>query len=212
MDWRMLMRRCPRRSMTLVGDVAQTGSAAGIASWADVLDRYAPKRWRNAQLTVNYRTPLEIMTVAADVLAAIDPTLKPPDSVRETGIQPWIDSVPADSFLDSLVTTITFERQAIGEGRLAVIVPTPRYDELAAVLPHVAHGHDPSVLDADTALLDVAQSKGLEFDAVLIADPAGIIAESDRGLSDLYVAITRPTKRLTILAPGDLPEVLRRGY
>jgi len=212
MDWRMLMRRCPRRSMTLVGDVAQTGSAAGIASWADVLDRYAPKRWRNAQLTVNYRTPLEIMTVAADVLAAIDPTLKPPDSVRETGIQPWIDSVPAASFLDALVTTITFERQAIGEGRLAVIVPTPRYDELAAVLPHVAHGHDPSVLDADTALLDVAQSKGLEFDAVLIADPAGIIAESDRGLSDLYVAITRPTKRPTILATGDLPGVLRRGY
>ncbi|WP_132209301.1 HelD family protein [Kribbella steppae] len=210
MDWRMLMRRCPRRSMTLVGDIAQTGSAAGIASWADVLDKYAPRRWRSAQLTVNYRTPLEIMAVAADVLAAIDPTLSPPDSVRETGIQPWIDAVPPDAFLDVLVATIKFERQALGDGRLAVIVPTPRYDELAAVLFDVAHGHDPSVLDADTALLDVAQSKGLEFDAVLIADPAGIINESDRGLSDLYVALTRPTKRLTILSPGDLPEVLRR--
>ncbi|MFI6674664.1 HelD family protein [Kribbella sp. NPDC050470] len=209
MDWRMLMRRCPRRSMTLVGDVAQTGSAAGIASWADVLDKYAPRRWRSAELTVNYRTPTEIMAVAGNVLAAIDPSLSPPASVRQTGTQPWLDSVPADAFVDALVTTIRFERQAIDDGRLAVIVPASRYDELAAVLPDVAHGHDPAVLDAGAALLDVAQSKGLEFDAVLIADPATIITDSPRGLSDLYVAITRATKRLTILTPGPLPAVLR---
>jgi hypothetical protein len=86
---------------------------------------------------------------------------------------------------------------------------TPRYDELAAALPDVAHSHNPSVLDADVALLDVLRSKGLELDAVLIADPAGIIAEFGRGLSDLYVAATRATKRLGILSPGEVPEVLR---
>ena len=208
LDWRMLMRRCPRRSMTLVGDIAQTGSAAGVRSWAGLLDKYAPRRWRSAELTVNYRTPAEIMTVAADVLAAIDPSLQPPASVRETGIEPWTRSVSTEQFTDALITAIKAERESIGDGRLAVIVPAPRYDELAAVLPDVAHGHDPSVLDADVALLDVLQSKGLEFDAVLIADPAGIITESDRGLSDLYVAVSRATKRLGILSPGDLPEVL----
>ena len=208
LDWRMLMRRCPRRSMTLVGDIAQTGSAAGVRSWADLLDKYAPRRWRSAELTVNYRTPAEIMTVAADVLAAIDPSLQPPASVRETGIEPWTRSVSTEQFTDALITAIKAERESIGDGRLAVIVPAPRYDELAAVLTDVAHGHDPSVLDADVALLDVLQSKGLEFDAVLIADPAGIITESDRGLSDLYVAVSRATKHLGILSPGDLPEVL----
>ncbi|MEU4291415.1 ATP-binding domain-containing protein [Kribbella sp. NPDC026596] len=210
MDWRMLMRRCPRRSMTLVGDIAQTGSAAGVRSWADLLDLYAPRRWRSAELTVNYRTPAEIMAVASDVLAAIDPSQQPPTSVRETGVEPWTRSVPAEEFTDALISAIKSEREAIGDGRLAVIVPSPRYDELAGVLPDVAHSHDPSVLDADAALLDVLQSKGLEFDAVLIADPAGIVTESDRGLSDLYVAVSRATKRLGILSPGDLPEVLRR--
>ena len=73
MEWRMLMRRCHRRSMTLVGDLAQAGSDAGVQSWADLLDQYAPGRWRTAELTVNYRTPAEIMAVAGDVLTADRP-------------------------------------------------------------------------------------------------------------------------------------------
>jgi DNA helicase IV len=194
--------------MTIVGDIAQTGSAAGVRSWADLLDHYAPRRWRTAELTVNYRTPSEIMSVAADVLVAIDPSLKPPASVRETGVEPFIDPVPDGCLMDALRTAIKFEQAAIGDGKLAVVVPATRYDEFAAALPNVAHSHDPSVLDNPVALLDVPQSKGLEFDAVLIADPAGIVAESDRGLSDLYVAVTRATKRLVVL--GNLPEVLTR--
>jgi DNA helicase IV len=64
------------------------------------------------------------------------------------------------------------------------------------------------VLDATTVVLDVAQSKGLEFDGVLIADPAAMIGDSSRGLSDLYVAVTRSTQRLGVLASGELPVVL----
>ncbi|GAA1564356.1 AAA family ATPase [Kribbella karoonensis] len=207
MDWRMLMRRAPRRSMTLVGDIAQTGSAAGVRSWAELLDHYAPRRWRTAELTVNYRTPSEIMTVAADVLAAIDPALRPPTSVRDTGTRPYIDPVPADALMDAVRAAVKSERDSVGDGRLAVIVPTSRYAEFAAALPDIAHTHDPSVLDGTAALLDVPQSKGLEFDNVLIADPATIVTDSDRGLSDLYVAITRATKHLTIL--GNLPPTLR---
>ena len=73
MAWRLLMRRCPSRSMTVVGDVAQTGALAGTASWQELLAPYVADRWRLAELTVNYRTPAEIMAVAAEVLAAHRP-------------------------------------------------------------------------------------------------------------------------------------------
>ena len=82
------MRRVPTRSLTVVGDLAQTGNAAGATSWAGMLDRYLKGRWREERLTVNYRTPAEIMTVAADVLADVAPDEQPPESVREEGASP----------------------------------------------------------------------------------------------------------------------------
>src|SRR4029077_4581633 len=85
MAWRMVMRRIPTRSMTVVGDVAQRGSAAGARSWAQMLDPYVKGRWREELLTVNYRTPTEIMALAADVLAAVAADERPPESVREEG-------------------------------------------------------------------------------------------------------------------------------
>ena len=94
MAWRLIMRRCPTRSMTIVGDIAQTGDLAGAASWNDALGPFVAKRFKLEQLTVNYRTPAEIAAVADDVLAAIDPALAPPRSVRATGVPPR--AVPAD--------------------------------------------------------------------------------------------------------------------
>ena len=88
MAWRMVMRRIPTRSLTVVGDVAQRGSAAGARSWAQMLDPYVRGRWREERLTVNYRTPAEIMAVAADVLASVAPGEQPPESVREEGVAP----------------------------------------------------------------------------------------------------------------------------
>jgi DNA helicase IV len=214
MEWRMVMRRCRRRSMTLVGDLAQAGTDSGVRSWAELLDQYAPGRWRSAELTVNYRTPAEIMAVAVDVLAAIDPTATPPVSARSTGVIPWSRCVAADQFARTLVDAVAAEQARIGDGRLAVIVPRSRYAELtaplSAALPGIAHGSDPALLDASTAIVDVDQSKGLEFDSVLIADPGAILRESSRGWSDLYVAVTRATKRLGVIAEGSLPDVLHR--
>ncbi|MEW1839963.1 helicase, partial [Nonomuraea angiospora] len=88
MAWRMIMRRVPAKSLTVVGDLAQTGSAAGARSWGEVLDPYLEGRWREERLLVNYRTPVEIMTVAADVLRAFAPEQEPPESVREGGSRP----------------------------------------------------------------------------------------------------------------------------
>ncbi len=213
MAWRMLMRRCPARSLTIVGDLAQTGDLAGPASWDDALGAYLGDRWRLAPLTVNYRTPAEVMAVAADVLAAIDPALEPPRSVRESGHKPWRQDCAPDQLAATVAEAAVRMAEQAGEGKLAVIVPAARLADLGTVvsevLPDTALGADPD-LASPVVVLTVRQAKGLEFDCVLIADPAGLLAESPRGLNDLYVALTRATQRVGVVHPGPLPDVLSR--
>ncbi|WP_214105519.1 HelD family protein [Acrocarpospora catenulata] len=199
MDWRMVMRRCPARSMTVVGDIAQTGSTAGARSWGAVLDPYAAGRWREARLSVNYRTPAELMAVAADVLTLVDPALKAPESVRESGEPPWARRVTGLAELPEIVAAAQ-----VPDGKLAVIVP----EGLEAGIPGAAVGGGLAALEAPVAVLTVAEAKGLEFDAVLVVEPDRILAESPRGPSDLYVALTRATRRLGVLHTSGLPPVL----
>ena len=204
MAWRVLMRRCPSRSMTVVGDLAQTGDRAGAVSWQDVLGPYVAQRWRLEQLTINYRNPAEIAELADDVLAALNVDIAPPQSVRRTGVAPRAVRVVA--LPDELPALVVEEAAAVGDGRVAVLGPDARVDELRKLVP-TANGDD---LDAPVTVLTVTQAKGLEFDAVVLVDPAAIVAESPRGLNDLYVALTRTTQRLCIVHPGDLPEVLAK--
>jgi len=220
MAWRALMRRCPVKSMTIVGDVAQTGDLSGSASWTDALGPYVGDRWRLTGLTVNYRTPAEIMTVAADVLAAIDPAATPPRSVRESGTLPWRLGVDEADFADSVAdAAAALAADQAGDGTLAVIVPAGRLAELKAAVD----GALPSsaLVDADTpaddtdierpvVVLTVRQAKGLEFDSVLVADPSLILAESPRGLGDLYVALTRATQRVGVIHTGAVPQMLEK--
>jgi DNA helicase IV len=215
MAWRMLMRRCPSRSMTLVGDVAQTGDPAGTSSWQRVLEPYLGKRWRLERLTVNYRTPAEIMAVAADVAAAIGPLAAAdlPASVRESGTEPWHLPVTPGELGKRLAEAAEQEAAAVGDGRVAVIVPAARLGELGravrTAVPGASVGAD-AELENTVVVLSVRQAKGLEFDSVLIAEPDQILAESPRGHSDLYVALTRATQRLGVLHTSELPQVLRR--
>lgn len=85
MEWRMVFRRSPSRWMTLVGDTAQTSAPAGTDDWAEALSPYVGERYRTHALTVNYRTPAEIMEVANGVLSAIDPDAQPATAIRSTG-------------------------------------------------------------------------------------------------------------------------------
>jgi DNA helicase IV len=206
MGWRMVMRRIPTRSLTVVGDVAQRGSTAGARSWAEMLDTYVSGKWHEELLTVNYRTPAEIMAVAADVLASVAPDEIPPESVREEGVAPR-----AVSGLDQAAAVVAAELAEMGDGgRLAVIAPGARLAELARAIPAAVPGDRPEVLDSPVALLTVIQSKGLEFDRVVLVDPAGILAQSPVGGHDLYVAITRATHRLTVIHDNNLPASLHR--
>ena len=183
MDWRVLMRRCPSRSFTVVGDLAQRRSAAGATSWDTMLDPYVPGRWVYRSLSVNYRTPAEIMSVAAALLAEFAPDVQPPDSVRATGVRPWSQPIAEDELASAVED---FVREEAGrEGTSVVIGP-------------------PGVPGAVPA----SETKGLEFDAVLVVEPERIIAAGPRGAAELYVALTRATQRLGVLHRGPLPQAL----
>ena len=183
MDWRALMRRCPSRSFTVVGDLAQRRSVAGTTSWDTMLEPYVPGRWVYRSLSVNYRTPAEIMTIAAALLAEFAPGVAPPESVRACGVQPWSRRVTDDELPAAIEE---FVRDEAGrEGTSVVIGP-------------------PGVPGAVPA----SETKGLEFDAVLVVEPERILADGPRGAADLYVALTRATQRLGVLHQGPLPRAL----
>ncbi|WP_250574288.1 HelD family protein [Nonomuraea sediminis] len=212
MAWRAVMRRIPTRSMTIVGDIAQTGSAAGAPSWHAVMDPYVAGRWREASLTVNYRTPVELMAVAARVLSSIDPALEAPTSVREAGFEPW------EAPLEALPELVKAE---VGEGgKVAVVVPDALLSDLGARVAATVEGTvvvgagggdrgvSSAALDAPVAVMGVTDAKGLEFDSVIVAEPDLIAGQSPRGLSDLYVALTRATQRLGVVHSRPLAPAL----
>lgn len=194
--------------MTLVGDPAQTADEAGCGSWQGILAPYVGERWELVRLGVNYRTPAEIMEVAAAVLRMRDPGFEPPRSVRSTGVRPW--ALAADDLAGA--TREAVARELPSEGRLAVIAPRARHAALAAVLPGVRAGAEPD-LTREVVLLDPRQAKGLEFDTVIVVEP------DELRPSDLYVALTRATQALGVVhTAGRLPaglvdargELLRR--
>jgi DNA helicase IV len=182
MDWHVLLRRCPSRSITAVGDLAQRSAPAGAHAWADVLAPHLGDRWTYRTLTVNYRTPAEIMALAADVLAEFAPDRQPPESVRATGEDPWQRAVRAADLAAEVRKAVEAEAAQLGRGTLAVIAADG--DDLAGLTDLPVQLHTP------------ASAKGLEFDAVVIVDPERIRAHNP---ADLYVAMTRATQRLGLL-------------
>jgi hypothetical protein len=183
MDWRVLMRRCPSRSFTVVGDLAQRRSVAGTTSWAAMLQPHVADRWVYRSLSVNYRTPAEIMTVAAALLAEFAPGVEAPESVRACGVRPWSRRVSTGELASAIEE---FVRDEDGrEGTSIVIGPAGMPGTVAA-----------------------SETKGLEFDAVLVVEPERILADGPRGAAELYVALTRATQRLGVLHQGPLPQAL----
>ncbi|MFE0425509.1 HelD family protein [Streptomyces sp. NPDC058953] len=219
MAWRLLMRRCPARSMTLVGDPAQTADDSGAGSWREILAPYVGDRWTHTRLGVNYRTPAEIMETAAAVRRAAFPAdtgFAPPRSVRATGARPWFERVSdrtAAGLADAVRAAV--RRETPAEGRLAVIAPPGLAERLRnrfgttdgpveGTTDVTADGTGPDLTDR-VVFLAPHEAKGLEFDTVIVVEP-------DRfGGSDLYVALTRATQRLGIVHTGTLPAGLAPG-
>ena len=214
MAWRVLARRCPSLSMTVVGDLDQTASAAGASEWATALrditkSRHrTEQRWRVERLSVNYRTPRPFMDLAREVLLACGREPAPVESIRD-GEDPVFLSVAAPEDVADLVAAAALREDA---GRVAVITAPSLVDtierRLRQVLPVGMVGHGDDRLDAVVSVLTVGQAKGLEFDDVCVVEPDLIDAEAARRGTDLYVAFTRPTRSLTIAYTGEFPRCL----
>ncbi len=186
-QWQMLLRRCPSQNLTIVGDRAQARSSFH-ESWEERLARVGINSPRMATLTVNYRTPAEIMEAAAPVIRAALPDADVPTSIRHTGIPVAYAEI---SQLGILLAKWLDEHQ---EGTAAVIASPAQLAILAAGV-----GPDEANRSSRIKWLTATLAKGLEFDAVfLCGDDAPGIA----GAVDTYVAMTRATQHLTVLRSG----------
>jgi len=214
MQLRMLGRRSLSASITIVGDIAQATGEWAPASWQEVLSHLPTRRGsRVVELTVNYRTPSEIMDLASQVLEAAAPGMVVPQSVRTTGVVPRIMATDEAS-LPGLVAAVTADEVAIvsaettSGGTVGVICPPSLVASVGDAVrdAKVSYGSvDAGALDDMVTLVPVQAVKGLEFDSVLVVEPARIAAESPQGLRALYVAMTRATRRLAIVHSDPLP-------
>jgi DNA helicase IV len=175
-EWRMLLRRCPSRSFTIVGDRAQ--ARHGFAeSWPERLERIGLDRVAIASLTINYRTPEEVMAAAEPVIRAAIPDANVPTSIRSTGVP--VRYAPAGE-LGAILDEWMSEH---AEG-VACVIGDPSFAGTGRVRS-----------------LTPVSAKGLEFDLVVLVDP-GSWGEGIEGAVDRYVAMTRTTGRLVILEPS----------
>lgn len=205
MAWRSLLRRVPLRSMTVVGDLAQRSSAERATSWRSIMGKAGREHVRQAALTVSYRTPETVLSAASAVLMAAEPG----DYLPLTAARDVPDALAATRghWRDVLVPVVRAELADIGRGKIAVITPTDQVAGVrSALLEHVAyamHSPDGHPLRAPLMVLDAPASKGLEFDVVVLVEPTQI---ADHSIGDLYVAMTRPTRRLVAIYRDELPE------
>jgi DNA helicase IV len=227
MQLRMLARRSLSGSMTVVGDIAQATGPWAPESWDDVTRHLSPQRaTRLVELTVSYRTPAEVIAVAAQVLAVAAPAITPPRPVRQSGFTPRIIESSRAGLAEAVAQATRQEVAAVAPGRVAVLGPAVMLPELARALSDA--GLDPTDprdprgdgLAAGLVLLPADETNGLEFDAVVVVEPALVTAVGDdvagerppvattRGLRTLYVALTRPTRRLAIVHAEPLPVAL----
>ena len=227
MQLRMLARRSLSGSMTVVGDIAQATGPWAPESWDDVTRHLSPQRaTRLVELTVSYRTPAEVIAVAAQVLAVAAPAISPPRPVRQSGFSPRIIASSRAGLAEAVAQATRQEVAVVAPGRVAVLGPAVMLPELARALSDA--GLDPTDprdprgdgLAAGLVLLPADETNGLEFDAVVVVEPALVAAVGDdlsgeqppvattRGLRTLYVALTRPTRRLAIVHAEPLPVAL----
>ena len=218
MDWRMLIRRCPSRSFTIVGDVAQTAALGGTRSWPHTMNRlFGERNWTLNELTINYRNPKEVSELASRFarneglyISTVNAVRTIPDSVRRVSVE------DRPALLDEVAaTTVELTREFIsddGTGRIAVIAPDDMLGQLRPHIDGVLRRALPAAeyerlsrqgeWERQVNVCDTEMVKGLEFDAVIVVEPGQVEQQAPSRLvaaADLYVAMTRPTQRLFIV-------------
>ena len=227
MDWRMLIRRCPSRSFTIVGDVAQTSALGGTRSWRRMMDPlFGPHNWSLNELTINYRNPKEVSQLACDFASAeglyistVNAVRGVADSVRRLTLTD--ESLLADTVAHQAIDLVRAHVGADGTGRVAIIAPDALLASLRArVYAELRQTLAPKEFerlssqnswDEQVTICSTRTVKGLEYDAVMVVQPGRIEEDAPSRIvaaSDLYVAMTRPTQRLLIVRTNDDEKLL----
>ena len=185
------------RGLTILGDIAQGTGPVPYHAWEEVAAHLPGVDARVEELRHAYRVPAEIMDFALPLLDVIAPDVERPVAYRTGAAAPRLERVAADELLAAALR----EAAAVAaDGLVAVIAPP----SLAAAAPH-ADTFDETAIPVLTA----RTAKGLEFDHVVVVEPAAIADEGgEQGLRELYVALTRPTKTLVVVHARPLPQEL----
>ncbi|PNL18227.1 UvrD-helicase domain-containing protein [Micrococcus sp. FDAARGOS_333] len=214
MQWRLLARRCPMKSFTIVGDIAQASAPGAPRTWRQALGDSFDERLVVEELSVNYRTPSRIVRWAAGVARAAGVKVTAPEAVREGDHEPTLTVVPAGELQQAVLARLAELRDLVPEGLSALVVPEELVAPLSAAMQQQGLTVDrvpaPGV---DVVVATARETKGLEFDVVVLASPERLVADAHGVVGDLYVAMTRCTQALAVVtdAPeADLPGGLVR--
>jgi len=195
MGLRALARRSPDASMTVLGDLAQATAAGAQVSWDEAITHLgAPPVARRADLDLGYRVPASIMDMANTLLAEAAPDVTPCRSVRAGGQEPEFVAVDGDAAVVAEAGRIATELAGL-YGTVGLVISPDLRPGLGTV-------------PAEVTVLDPPDAKGLEFDAVVVVEPAAIAGGDARGLRLLYVALTRAVQELVVVHSLPLPGAL----
>jgi DNA helicase IV len=214
MQLKMATRRSLNGAMTIVGDLAQATGPLAPTSWEDVLDHLPDRKpARVIGLSVGYRIPGQIMELANRVMEVATPSLRAPVSVRIGDAAPvFVRAGGRDRLGATVAAEVRSILEALPNGSLGVIAPDLMIDDLSEHLTAAGVNHGTATrtgLDDGVTLVPVSVVKGLELDAVVVVEPAQIVADHEHGMRSLYVALTRPTQRLSVVHADELPTPLR---
>jgi DNA helicase IV len=210
MACRAIGRRCSTGAATVLGDIAQGTTPWATRSWEQMLGHLGKPDATLEVLDTGYRVPRQILDFASRLLAEIAPELGPARSVRQDPGSLTITGV-ADGQMPGVLAGACADALS-RPGSVAVIAADADVGAVSAALLRAGQPH--AVLDGEAdgtplLLVPVGLAKGLEFDQVIVVEPASIAAAEARGLHRLYVALTRAVSRLTVLHAAPLPAPLR---
>ncbi len=206
MECRALGRRCSTGAATVLGDLAQGTTPWAAPSWESLLANLGKPETGVRELSVGYRVPQQILDYASTLLTVIAPELRPASSLRADPGALDLTRVPAAALEAALVTAC---RQACSRpGSVGVIAADPQVRALGRALEAAGMAYGAPGVDSALTLVPVTLAKGLEYDHVVVVEPARIAGSEARGLQRLYVALTRAVSRLTVLYSEPLPDPL----
>ena len=190
----------------MLGDLAQGTTPWAAPSWPSLLANLGKPDTGVRELSVGYRVPRQILDYASTLLEVIAPELRPASSLRADPGALALTRVPAGALRGALVAAC--RRAGERPGSVAVIAADPQVPELGRALDRAGVGYGKPGTDAALTLVPVTLAKGLEYDHVIVVEPARIAGAEARGLHRLYVALTRAVSQLTVLYSEPLPAPL----